>query len=473
MLFNTEEFACFFAILFPLYWALRTRLRAQNLLLLSASYYFYACWEPRFLLLLIASTVMDFGCGLAVDRIEEPRRRKRFVALSMILNLGMLGYFKYFNFFAGSLRALSVRAGMPVDIATLNVVLPIGISFYTFQSMSYVIDVYRRDIRPTRDLVEFAAFVSFFPHLVAGPIMRPTSLLPQVERRRTFDVSQFYEGCYLIFWGLTKKVVVADNLAPHVNDLFGRWQTLDGGSALLAIYAFAFQIYCDFSGYTDAARGIAKCLGFELALNFNLPYFATSPKDFWARWHISLSTWLRDYLYIPLGGNRGGRRAVSRNLMLTMVIGGLWHGAAWTFVLWGMYHGLILILHRMLEPWLAWIRPADAIGSALWKAARIVATFHLVCLGWLLFRASSLEQAWGMLHAIASRPAIPQPAILVPVLAFVLPLLIVQAAQYATRDLNVVMRTPWYVRSAIYAALFYAFVLVGEFGGEQFIYFQF
>src|SRR4051794_38574989 len=385
MLFNTFHFAYFFAILFPLYWALPHR--PQNYLLLAASYYFYACWDPKFLSLLIISTVMDYACGLAVDRIEEPRRRKLFVALSMALNLGMLGYFKYYNFFAESLQAALARSGVDVPLSHLNVVLPIGISFYTFQSMSYVIDVYRRDIRPTRNIVQFAAFVSFFPHLVAGPIMRPTTLLPQVARPRKFDLRQFYQGCYLIFWGLVKKVVVADNLSLIVNDLFGKWETIDGGLALIAIYAFAFQIYCDFSGYTDAARGIAKCLGFELALNFNLPYFATSPQDFWARWHISLSTWLRDYLYIPLGGNRGGvgstltRPALIlaaalaarllllrpeldpraflavdlglllltvlglltgrllvppsnpvlmyRNLMLTMVIGGLWHGAAW------------------------------------------------------------------------------------------------------------------------------------------------
>ena len=243
--------------------------------------------------------------GRRSDR-GSPRKRKLFVALSMALNLGMLGYFKYFNFFAESLHAALARAGLHVPLAHLEVVLPIGISFYTFQSMSYVIDVYRRDIKPTRNFIEFAAFVSFFPHLVAGPIMRPTTLLPQIARPRRFDLQQFYQGSYLIFWGLTKKVVVADNLALIVNDLFGQWQTIDGGLALIAIYAFAFQIYCDFSGYTDAARGIAKCLGFELALNFNLPYFATSPQDFWARWHISLSTWLRDYLYIPLGGSRGG-----------------------------------------------------------------------------------------------------------------------------------------------------------------------
>src|SRR5262249_53272681 len=239
---------------FPLYWLLRHR--AQNVLLLAAGYFFYACWNPKFLALLVLSTVMDYGCGLAVARIEAPRRRKLFVALGLALDLGMLGWFKYYNFFAESLQACLARCGLEVPLAHLNVVLPIGISFYTFQSMSYVIDVYRRDIQPTRNFIEFATFVSFFPHLVAGPIMRPTTLLPQIERPRRFDLQQFYQGSYLIFWGLTKKVVVADNLAKIVNDLFGRWESIDGGLTLLAVYAFAFQIYADFSGYTDAARGI-------------------------------------------------------------------------------------------------------------------------------------------------------------------------------------------------------------------------
>ena len=474
MLFNSISFAYFFAALFPTYWLLRNHLRLQNLLLLSAGYYFYANWNPKFLTLLIISTVVDYACGIAVDRIEEPRKRKAFVLLSMALNLGMLGYFKYYNFFAESLQVALLRLGLDVPLAQLNVVLPIGISFYTFQSMSYVIDVYRKDIKPTRDLIQFATFVSFFPHLVAGPIMRPTSLLPQVSNRRKFNLDQFYQGSYLIFWGLTKKVVVADNLALIVNDLFGKWETIDGGLALLAIYAFAFQIYCDFSGYTDAARGIAKCLGFELALNFNLPYFSTSPREFWSRWHISLSTWLRDYLYIPLGGSRGGKGMIYRNLMLTMIIGGLWHGAAWTFVLWGFYQGLILVGHRLIEPWLArWVHPTDLVDRACWKLVRIVTTFHLVCFGWLIFRASSITQLRGMIEAIVYRPAIPAASYLLPVSLVVLPLLVVQLIQYLSKDLDIMLKTPWYVRSAFYTACFYAFILAGEFEGGQFIYFQF
>jgi D-alanyl-lipoteichoic acid acyltransferase DltB (MBOAT superfamily) len=471
MLFNTFQFAYFFALLLPLYWLLPHV--PQNWLLLAASYYFYSCWDPRFLALLVISTLMDYACGLAVDKIEEPHKRKLFVALSMALNLGMLGYFKYYNFFAESMQALLIRAGLHVPLSHLNVVLPIGISFYTFQSMSYVIDVYRREIKPTRNLIEFAAFVSFFPHLVAGPIMRPTTLLPQVHNKRRFDIQQFYHGWYLIMWGLTKKVVVADNLADIVTDLFGRWQSIDGGLALIAVYAFAFQIYCDFSGYTDAARGIAKCLGFELSLNFNLPYFATNPRDFWSRWHISLSTWLRDYLYITLGGNRGGTWRTYRNLMLTMVIGGLWHGANWTFVAWGFYQGLLLVAHRALEPWLKKLEPTDPVHKACWAGFRMFVMFHLVCVGWLFFRAGTIPQAFGMLNAIVNHPAIPPSSYILPVALAILPLLIVEIIQYWSRDLDIVLRTPWYVRSVFYTACFYAFVLAGNFGGSQFIYFQF
>lgn len=473
MLFNTFHFAYFFALLLPTYWALQRFHRAQNLLLLTAGYYFYACWEWRFLGILILSTVVDYACGLMVDKIEAPGKRKAFVLISMALNLGMLGYFKYVNFFAESLKVMLAKGGYDVPLWHIEVVLPIGISFYTFQSMSYVIDVYRKDIKPTRNLLEFATFVSFFPHLVAGPIMRPTTLLPQIQSPRRFNIEQFYQGAYLIFWGLTKKVVVADNLAPIVNDLFGKWQTIDGGLALLAIYAFAFQIYCDFSGYTDAARGIAKCLGIELALNFKLPYFAASPQEFWSRWHISLSKWLQDYLYIPLGGSRGGTFNTYRNLMLTMIIGGLWHGAAWTFIIWGTYQGLILVGHRLAKPLLDKVQPQSPVDSACWRAVRIFCTFQMVCIGWLIFRAGSIEQLVGMLEAIYYRPAIPASSYLIPILVIITPLILVQFAQFMTDDLDIVARTPWYVRSVFYTFLFYAFVLGGEFGGGQFIYFQF
>ena len=535
MLFNSMAFAAFFAILFPLYWALQRRHRAQNGFLLAAGYVFYGSWDWRFLSLLVLSTVVDFVCGLAVARIKAPKQRALMLFLSMAVNLGALGFFKYCDFFTGSLQVLLDRFGINVSMPVLNVLLPIGISFYTFQSMAYVIDVYRKQIEPTRDLLQFAVFVSFFPHLVAGPIMQPKTLLPQVARPRRFDLDQFYRGASLIFWGLAKKVVVADTLAPIVDDLFGRWESLDGGLALLAVYAFAFRIYGDFSGYTDIARGVARCLGFELALNFNLPYFAASPKEFWQRRHISLSQWLRDYLYIPLGGSRGDRAVwagnallaglvgcfgigvylaiepqtsadpwprvapglpvlvggawlilclgllairgrsllTCRNLMLTMILGGLWHGAAWTFVAWGTYQGILLVGHRALEPWLERLRPADPLHRACWKGLCVVVTFHLICVGWLLFRADSMGQAAGMLGTILGGLSIPPAAYLAPVLAVVLPLLAVQAVQYASGDPEILLRTPWYVRSLVYTAGFYGIVLGGEFGGGSFLYFQF
>jgi alginate O-acetyltransferase complex protein AlgI len=473
MVFNSYGFALFFGALFPAYWLLQRWPRLQNVVLLGAGYYFYACWNPKFLLLLILSTVVDYGCGILVGRVARARMRRVVVALSMAINLGVLGYFKYYNFFAESLHTVLGKAGLSVPLGQLEIVLPIGISFYTFQSMSYVIDVYRREIKPTRNLFQFALFVSFFPHLVAGPIMRATTLLPQVAAQRRFNLQRFYEGAFLIFWGMVEKVVVADNLAVVVNDLFGRWTTLDGGLVLLAIYAFAFQILGDFSGYTNMARGVAKCLGFELPLNFNLPYFATSPTEFWGRWHISLSRWLRDYLYIPLGGNRFGTVRTYRNLLVTMILGGLWHGAQWTFVIWGLYHGLLLVLHRLARPWLEKVKPLDTIDRACWTGLRIVVTFHLVCFGWLIFRAGSLEQAVGMLTAIVRRPTIPAATYLVPVVLTILPLWLVHLFQYAADDLDVIGRTPWYVRGVFYAACFYAIVLVGQFGGQQFIYFQF
>ncbi len=525
MLFNSLRFVLFFSVFFPSYWVLRHR--AQNILLLLASYFFYANWDWRFLSLLLISTGMDYACGLLVDRAEEPRRRKLLVGLSMALNLGMLGYFKYFNFFADSFSAMLERFGISMPMSHLNVLLPIGISFYTFQSMSYVIDVYRRDIKPTRNLLDFAAFVSFFPHLVAGPIMRPTTLLPQIEKPRRFDTTRFHQGVYLIFWGLVKKVVIADNLARLADPLWQRAGSLNTGEALLAIYAFAFQIYCDFSGYTDVARGISKTLGFELALNFNLPYFARSPKEFWSRWHISLSTWLRDYLYFPLGGNRGGPRLAGnlmlavvagmvgagvavalsslfalnrevwlgasavliastmlilrirtvdgltrRNLILTMVLGGLWHGAAWTFVIWGLFHGLWLAVHReweRLTRTAAWRERPSWLHNLFFR----LATFHLVCLGWVFFRANSLNQATAILGDLIANPGPAPFRLTVLMAALILPLLAYQLIQHRSGDLDFLGRIPWPARSLAFGALFYALIFVGDFGGSQFIYFQF
>jgi len=344
MLFNSLQFAVFFLVVYTLY--LRAGHRAQNRLLLIASNVFYATWDWRFLLLLWISTYMDFLFGRHMERQADAIKKRRFVAYSVIANLVFLGIFKYFNFFAENLQAMATMAGWTLDPVTVHIILPVGISFYTFQSMSYIIDIYRGNMRPVQSLADYALFVSFFPHMVAGPIMPAKNLLPQVTQPRTVDWQKFREGCWLFFWGLFTKVFVADNLGHIVDQVFQKTGSVSGAEVVLGVYAFAFQIYGDFAGYSEMARGLAKMMGFELMVNFRFPYFVTNPSDFWKNWHISLSTWLRDYLYIPLGGSRGGELMLYRNLAITMFLGGLWHGAAWTYVLWGAYQGLILCLHR-------------------------------------------------------------------------------------------------------------------------------
>ena len=342
MLFHSLAFAIFFPLVLALYMLLlRRRLLAQNVLLLLASYIFYGWWDWRFLSLIWLSTIIDYCCGLALDRRQaaaetasaaatqtepayqyQPRTRKLILTVSLVANLGLLGFFKYCDFFIASFAELLQSVGFHSEPRLLNIILPVGISFYTFQTLSYTIDVYRGQLRAHRSLLEFAVFVAFFPQLVAGPIVRARDFLPQIAKPRRIDLEQIYQGCYAIFWGLFKKIVIADNLANLIVDpVFKDPDTVYGGMVLVAVYAFAFQIYCDFSGYTDIARGCARIMGIDINLNFNLPYFATNPVEFWRRWHISLSSWLRDYLYIPLGGSRRGTRRTCINLMLTMISG--------------------------------------------------------------------------------------------------------------------------------------------------------
>ena len=339
-------------------------------------------------------------------RLSDAKRRKWFVAVSMVANLTMLGFFKYWDFFIANLDGLLTQLGFGgLGGSALGIILPAGISFYTFQAMSYTIDIYRGEAKPTKSFPDFALFVCFFPHLVAGPIMRASTLLPQVVRPRTARPAAFEEGLLLILFGLFKKMVIADNMAPIVNSVFLRYLdsttgTLTGADVLVAVYAFAFQIYGDFSGYSSIARGISKWLGFELIVNFWTPYLAVSPRDFWQRWHISLSSWLRDYLYIPLGGNRYGTLYTYRNLMLTMFLGGLWHGANWTFVVWGLYHGALLCAFRGLG-----IRDPVCGGSLRQRAywlLRVLLMFHLTCFGWLLFRADNFTMCAAMMQSLAT-----------------------------------------------------------------------
>jgi alginate O-acetyltransferase complex protein AlgI len=405
-------------------------------------------------------------------------------------HLGILGFFKYFHFFEDSLVALlSGLLGRPVAPSGLKVLLPVGISFYTFQSMSYTIDVYRGQLRATRNLVAYAAFVTFFPQLVAGPIVRASHLLPQLARPRRFDAVQVSEGGYLFLWGMFKKVVVADNLAPLVDGVFASSGSgLTGEAVILATYAFTIQIYCDFSGYTDIARGCAKLLGFDFPLNFNLPYAARSPSEFWQRWHISLSTWLRDYLFLPVayGVSRwlerpryAGIRADQVNYALatlvTMLLGGLWHGARWTFVAWGAYHGLLLVGWRLASRSRPRARPrGGAFRRRIVPALQWLFFFHLICFGWLLFRAESFTQVVEMVAAVAGGVHVAAGAGLAwRVALFSLPVIILQLFQHRTGRLNLVLDLPAPARGAVYAAWLVGITLCGEFQGHEFIYFQF
>lgn len=362
MFFNSFEYAVFLPVVLVLYWTvLRKR---QNSLLLVASYFFYAAWDWRFLGLLMLSTIVDFCVGRTLGTRNEAATRKRLVGLSLAINLGVLGFFKYFNFFAESFADFMGRFGLAPDTPTLKVILPVGISFYTFQTLAYTIDVYRRKKEPEQNLLDFAVYVAFFPQLVAGPIERAQRLLPQIKTPRTsINYEQIRSGLFLILLGLVRKVVIADSLAPIVNEAFRTADSAGAVTLMVGIVAFALQIYGDFAGYSDIARGSSRLLGIELMENFNQPYLSRNITHFWRTWHISLSTWLRDYLYIPLGGNRKGVSKTYRNLMLTMLLGGLWHGAAWTFVVWGGLHGLYLVVHRRVRHITMRTRPIRSCGE--------------------------------------------------------------------------------------------------------------
>ena len=475
MLFNSFVFIWFFAIVYSGYLLLSRNAKAQNVVLLVAGYVFYSYWDWRFLGLLLISTVVDYAVANWLFREQDPRARKWILAISLCLNLGFLGFFKYWNFFTDSTLRLCAAFGWHPDLVTLNIVLPAGISFYTFQSMNYTIDIYRREMKPARSLLDFALFVSFFPHLVAGPIMRASHLLPQVEAPRRITSSQVHAGLFLILWGYFTKVVVADNVALIANQIFNNYRQFQGLDLVVGILAFAVQIYGDFSGYSNIARGLAKLMGFELMVNFNLPYFALSPSDFWQRWHISLSTWLRDYLYIPLGGNRRGPVRTYVNLTLTMLLGGLWHGAAWHFVLWGAYHGLLLVAYRLLD--------RDPPNLTLWSAERprlyllgkMGLMLVLTMVGWVLFRASSLEQIGYMLTHAGVRLSDGSGTLdrAYNFLFFSAPLFLVEWWQYAKRDQLAPTKVRLNWRIPLYSAVFVWLCIFGVRASMEFIYFQF
>ena len=481
MLFNSFEFAIFFPIVWLLYWV--SPFRLQNLLLLAASYIFYSFWDWRFLSLILLSTTVDYCAGLKIEKASrEPSataltRKKAWLIASLCINLSILGFFKYFNFFIESMRTLLAWTGLNVELLRIDIILPVGISFYTFKTMSYTIDIYRGDMCATRNFSDFALYLSYFPQLLAGPIDRAKNLLPAISHKRTFDKGQITDGLRLILVGLFKKVYVADNLAPYVDQIFNNPDP-SGAQVMAGMYGFAIQIYCDFSGYSDIARGCSKCLGIELMLNFNYPYIAVNPSDFWKRWHISLSSWLRDYLYIPFGGNRHGMVKTYRNLGLTMLIGGLWHGAAWNFVIWGAWHGMLLTGHRLAQGLLdcsdvfkrtvpEWVRRG-------WK---IVLMFQFVCLGWVIFRCSSMNQILIMFsnlfrwhEPIGAAPE----ELFMPLLKFGLPLFVFEYVHHQVEkfDWRRVPLSREITRCAMYSAIFYMIAFYGA-SAQSFIYFQF
>lgn len=481
MLFNSWTFWAFFAIVLPVYWLLSHR--RQNAFLIAASYLFYGWWDWRFLILIAFSTLMDYGLGTAVASAPAGPRRRFFVSISVILNLALLGVFKYYNFFSAELARGLSSLGLELSPPALDLILPVGISFYTFQSMSYVLDIARGASRPASNLLNFALYVSFFPHLVAGPIMRTGTkehdalgrgLLKQLEAPRSYRERDFQDGLYYILLGLFKKVVIGDNLATVVNAVFqGDPSRLTGPEVLAGVYAFAWQIYADFSGYSSIAQGVAKWMGIDLMDNFRMPYLAVSPSDFWRRWHISLSTWLRDYLYLPLGGSRGGKLLTYRNLLITMVLGGVWHGANWTFIAWGLFHGLLLCGYR-----LAVGSGGEATAprlSAFARAWRVALMFHFACLGWLLFRAESMSQVWHFLGLIAFEPRwTPLAASMFGLIAFyAAPLFLFELWVERRKDMVSLVAAPRAARALAYA---YAAAMIFFFPSpeaHEFIYFQF
>jgi len=476
MIFNSITYFVFLGIVLAAYYALK--LRWQNLLLLVGSYVFYGWWDYRFLSLLAISTVVDYSMGRLMAGNPGEKTRRAALITSLVTNLGILGFFKYFNFFADSFVSLSAGLGMEVNPFVLQVVLPVGISFYTFQTMAYTIDVYRGKMQPVHNFIDFALYVSFFPQLVAGPIERAQTLVPQIQNRRRLTPEKLHEGGYLILIGLFKKVVIADNCAPFVERCFDNPELYPAAGLLLGVWLFAIQIYCDFSGYTDIARGSAKLLGFDLMVNFRQPYFATNITDFWRRWHISLSSWLRDYLYIPLGGNRGSRLFTYRNLMLTMLLGGLWHGAAWTFVIWGGLHGLYLMAHKIA---LGDKKPPQTSKWSLKSAFFAFLTFQLVCLTWVFFRAPDLSTAFqyvlgtldwtgDQLRTSDMRLVFEPGAMFVAVSAV---LLVLDVPAYRRDHQCAVLRWNGLIKAPLYLALVLLIMLYGGSNNVAFIYFQF
>ena len=486
MLFNSLSFAIFLPVVFFLYWFVTNKdYKMQNILLLVASYFFYACWDYRFLFLLIFSTVLDYFTGIKMSEAASKNKKRFWFWLSVIINLGFLGIFKYYNFFAASFAEALSHVGLHVNLWTIKVILPVGISFYTFHGLSYVIDIYNDRIKPEKNYIDYAVFVSFFPLLVAGPIERATHLLPQIKQPRRFDYTKALDGMRQILWGLFKKVVIADTCAGYANSIFANYSHYNGSTLLLGALFFTFQIYCDFSGYSDIALGTARLFGIDLLRNFAFPYFSRDIAEFWRRWHISLSTWFRDYLYIPLGGSKGGTWMKVRNTFIIFLVSGFWHGANWTFIIWGALNALyfmpLLLLNKNrtnLE-----IVAKGKMFPTLKEVFAMGITFSLTVLAWIFFRSESVGKAVHYIGRIFSPSLFKTPdtrafiesntnpfAAVLMILFFVVIEWIGREHQYALARFGV----SWYkpVRWAVYYILVIAiFLFMGK--EQQFIYFQF
>lgn len=470
MTFNSIPFAVFLAVVLGLYWAMSHRW--QNRLLLVASYFFYGTWDYRFLSLIFITTAIDFWAGSELMATDDETRRKRLLFVSMTANIGMLAVFKYFGFFVDSAIEFLNWFGLEPNPPLLEILLPIGISFYTFQSMSYTIDVYRRRMEASKDFFNFATFVAYFPHLVAGPIQVAKWLLPQIENPRTKpDREKIRSALFLILLGLFKKVAIGDAVASIADKAFASSGTAGSATLALGAVAFALQIYGDFAGYSDIARGTSRLFGIELTRNFEQPYLSRSITEFWRTWHISLSTWLHDYLYIPLGGNKSGPSRTYRNLMMTMLLGGLWHGASWTFVVWGGLHGLFLSIHRAAG---GYVPRGQLPALRARDIPRIVGTFSLVCLLWVFFRSMTLTGALdylGGLFSLRSGPVDPNDVLLLGIsILFVVAL---DIAQRVSGEHAVVIHWPAVARGASYAILLAWIVMWSGGEAKPFIYFQF
>lgn len=478
MLFNSLNFAAFLPIVFLFYWfVFNKNLKLQNILLLVSSYFFYACWDYRFLFLLMFSTFLDYFTGIKMGEASNIRMKKFWFWLSISINLGFLGFFKYYNFFVNSFAEALANAGVHVDVWTLKVILPVGISFYTFHGLSYVIDIYYDRIKPEKNFIDYSVFVSFFPLLVAGPIERATHLLPQIQKERKFDYNMAVDGLRQILWGLFKKIVIADNCAEYANMIFNDSAHQSGSNLVLGALFFTFQIYCDFSGYSDIALGVARLFGIDLLRNFAFPYFSRDIAEFWRRWHISLSTWFRDYLYIPLGGSKGGTWMKVRNTFAIFLVSGFWHGANWTFIIWGLLNALYFM------PLLLMKRNRNNIGivaegkmlPSLSDVFHIGTTFILTVFAWIFFRANSVTHAITYIKDIFKPSLLTMPTIFPkPIFALVFFFIIIEwigrEHQYALAKFG--FKWPKIVRWSFY---YFLIVLIFLFMGkeQEFIYFQF